>query len=407
MRRRLAQRAPLAHEAHQLGVGGERDAPLGRLDPPPARQRALHQRQRTGRRRRVEAFEDRGLQARFAQQLAEALRLLRQDDDAVAARHAPHELEGGGLEAPGVGVVRGERDAEAVAFAACRPAFEVGARRALIEFAGERLLLEVRERRLGPEVMHGDELVAPLGGERVLLRRRGVDGVRLVDDHERARPEVVEQGRGGGQRPVARGCGQLATPDGRELLRCEVVQGAASRGREVAREVRERVAAREPLAGWADAHLVDAFDGALRVGVEAADRLHLVAEELDAHRRRLGGREDVDEAAAPRGLPRLLDERADLVPGIDEARGQVLHGDAVADSEACRTGAEVGRAGGGAGDGGGRGDHERRGAAAAGAGEPREHVEAALRDRDRRILARVGESRARREDDGCLAGPRA
>ena len=302
--------------------------------------------------------------------------------------------------------MRREGDAIAVALPAGRPALEVGAWRAPVELADQRLLLEVWERGVWPEVAHGDELVSPLGGKHVELGRRGVDGVGLVDDHERARPEVIEQRRLDGERPVAGGRGQFAAPQRGQLLGSQVVEVAAARGREVAGEVGERVAAREPLAGGADTYRVDAFDGPLRLGVEASDGLDLVAEELDAHRRRLGGREDVDEAAAPGGLPRPLDERADVVPRVDEARREVLDGDAVADGEACRTGAEVRGAGSRAGHGGCRGDDERRRAAAARAGEPCEHVEAALRDRGRRVLARKGQAGEGRERHGRVAGPR-
>ena len=69
---------------------------------------------------------------------------------------------------------------------------------------------------------------------------------------------------------------------------------------------------------------------ALGLDVEAADALDLGAEELDAHRRVGLRREDVDDAAAPRCLPRRLDERHDLVAGGLQAAQQVLGLDAVA-----------------------------------------------------------------------------
>ena len=355
--------------------------------------------------RRVEAVENRRVEARLAQQFTEALRLLRQHDDAVPARHAAHELPRRGLEPSRIGVVRCERDAVAIALAARCPAFEVGARDALVELADERLLLEVGERRLRPEVAHGDQLVAPLGGQRILLGGGREDRVGLVDDHERVGPEMVEQRRPGGERAVAGGRGQLAAPERRQLVGGEVVEGATARGLQVAGKLAQRLAAREPLPGRADVYGLRLLNRALRVGVEAADRLDLIAEQLDAHGRGLGGREHVDEPAAPRRLARLLDERADLVPRADEAHRKLLEGDPVADGDARGARAEVGGPSSGAGHRGGRGDHERRRAAASGTREAIQHVEAALRDIGRGVLARVGEARAGGEEDGCVARP--
>ena len=172
MRGRLAQRPPLAHEAEQLRVGRERQPPLGRVDPPAARQRPLHERERAALGRRVEGVAHRRRDAGVAQQLAEALRLLRHDDQAIAAAAAAREILGGGLQPAGVGVVRGERQPQRVALAAGRPAREVGTRELEIELADQRLLGQVGQGRVAAELALLGEQRAALGGERVLLGRR-------------------------------------------------------------------------------------------------------------------------------------------------------------------------------------------------------------------------------------------
>ena len=73
-----------------------------------------------------------------------------------------------------------------------------------------------------------------------------------------------------------------------------------------------------PLAGGVDRGAVDLAQRALRERREGADALDLVAEELDPQRLAAGGREDVDEAAAHRELPALLDPLDALVAGARE-----------------------------------------------------------------------------------------
>lgn len=67
------------------------------------------------------------------------------------------------------------------------------------------------------------------------------------------------------------------------------------------------------LTAWCGPHRPDRFTiGALVGGMEAADRVDLVTEELDAHRMRFGGNKHVDDAATHRELAtvRSPDRRA-------------------------------------------------------------------------------------------------
>ncbi len=81
------------------------------------------------------------------------------------------------------------------------------------------------------------------------------------------------------------------------------------------------------LGGGKDRALVDRVQRALRERREGADRLDLVAEELDAERLSAGGREDVDETAAHRELPAVVDALDALVAGERELLGETFDAD--------------------------------------------------------------------------------
>ena len=70
-----------------------------------------------------------------------------------------------------------------------------------------------------------------------------------------------------------------------------------------------------PLRGGIDRARLDGMQRALRERRERADRLHLVAEELDAKRLASGRREDVDDAAANGELTAVVDPLDALVAG--------------------------------------------------------------------------------------------
>ena len=66
---------------------------------------------------------------------------------------------------------------------------------------------------------------------------------------------------------------------------------------------------RHRLAHRVHVDLVDGAHGPLRLGVEEADRLDQIAEELDAQREAIERHEGVDDAAAHGERARILDDR--------------------------------------------------------------------------------------------------
>src|SRR6266542_3064220 len=75
------------------------------------------------------------------------------------------------------------------------------------------------------------------------------------------------------------------------------------------------------------------MERALREGREGADRLDLVAEELDAQRLAAGRREDVDDPAAHRELTTVVDALAARVAGEGERLRQTLDAELAAGGE--------------------------------------------------------------------------
>jgi hypothetical protein len=80
----------------------------------------------------------------------------------------------------------------------------------------------------------------------------------------------------------------------------------------------------EALGRRVDGRLVELVERPLREGRERAQRLDLVAEELDAHGLSAGRGEDVDDAAAHGELPALLGLGDPLVAGESEVLGEAL-----------------------------------------------------------------------------------
>src|SRR5438034_2815255 len=103
--------------------------------------------------------------------------------------------------------------------------------------------------------------------------------------------------------------------------------------------------------------LVERPDGALRGGVEQADRLDVVAEELDPGRASLARRKDVDDAAAQAPLPDGDDRLYALVAAALERLEQQLAIQPVAGREPERTRRELRGAPEPRVQGQGRGDH--------------------------------------------------
>ncbi len=162
--------------------------------------------------------------------------------------------------------------------------------------------------------------VGPPGVEELLARRdevvgAGADPFGVARDEQRTLREDVEEGlhavdQRGGQR--------LHPLDGdalRELLE-EVGgagQGVGEGGGTCAHGIREEQLA----ARWRPQALLRHLERALVGDLEPADLLDGVAPELQAQRVLLGGREDVEDAAAHRELPAALDE---VGAGVGRAR---------------------------------------------------------------------------------------
>ena len=117
--------------------------------------------------------------------------------------------------------------------------------------------------------------------------------------------------------------------------RHEVVRRCAELRRLVVRRASAR-RGRAPLGGRVDQRVVDGVQRALRERREGADRLDLVAEELDPERLAAGGREDVDDAAADGELAALLGLLDALVAGERERLGEAVDAGLVADADRDR-----------------------------------------------------------------------
>ncbi len=92
------------------------------------------------------------------------------------------------------------------------------------------------------------------------------------------------------------------------------------------------------LGGRVDERGLELTQCALRERGEGAERLDLVAEELDPDRLASGRGEDVDDAAADGDLPALLDALRSRVPGQREPLDEPVHARLVADREPDRSG---------------------------------------------------------------------
>ena len=144
---------------------------------------------------------------------------------------------------------------------------------------------------------------------------------------------------------------------------------------------------------------------ALREGREPAQRLDLVVEQVDADRALLGGREDVEQAAADGELAAVLDLVDALVAGGDEVGGGLVEVEQVADAQR-----EAVRAQRGVGDllaqRDGADDDDRRLAARAAIEQRVERGDPQADEvRRRREVRLVGDAAARVEADGPRPQP--
>ena len=80
----------------------------------------------------------------------------------------------------------------------------------------------------------------------------------------------------------------------------------------------------EQLSGGEDPRLGEIAGGALVVDPERGQPVDLVAPQVDADGGVAGGREHVDDRAAPGELAAVLDELLTPVPEVDEAMDEVV-----------------------------------------------------------------------------------
>ena len=120
------------------------------------------------------------------------------------------EVARGLRQASRVCVGGGEREPERARFVAGRPAREVDSPRVPVQRGLQRPLRLVWERGAGAQLTACGQLFTPLAREFVEVRASGGNRLALVDDQQRLRRQVVEDGRIAGQRAIERGRRQLA-----------------------------------------------------------------------------------------------------------------------------------------------------------------------------------------------------
>ena len=314
----------------------------------------------------------RGRQSLLGQQVRQARRLVRGEDDSIAVgRPAEHRL--GQARGPGR---RQRRLAPAEEVAHRRPA---AGRRGGLRLPGQlqgsaaqqaRLPVarpQVRLRPLVGQLAGGDQLGAPFLGLAPQEVGRVGDVAGLVEDQERAGGEVVQAGggaqdggpdlgrvaglEGAGRRgdvvDVAGVSAELAGAGAHSLLEAGQVGGqalrqmpgeAARQARDAGPDLRDAAGWHQELTGGQQDHFLDGADAALVGRIEDAHRVDLVAEQLDPDRQRRGRREDVDQAAAARELAAAGDLQHRVVAEGEQLAQQLVPMNPGTDAQAGRLG---------------------------------------------------------------------
>src|SRR5581483_6241765 len=304
------RRPPLLAEAEHLGVGEQRQAAAFLTDGPAVRQRAVHDRQRAGPElRRRQDVGDARVHVVLFEQLGEPARLRRDDDNLLPAPERLRQLLGKRAQPPAVRRRRPERQAHRRAGVRRlrlprRPAREHQPPRPRLDRRAQRIPADVRLRHAVRELVAQLELAARLPRLLVALELHRVHVRRLVEHDERVLRQVVEQRRVQQERrvePVA--VERLAFAQQLEVAVEALARRAPQRlHAQPVREAAPRGALVRQLARGADAYRLARPRRALRGGVEGANALDLVPDQLDPQRFVLGWRPGVDDAAAPRRL---------------------------------------------------------------------------------------------------------
>ena len=203
---------------------------------------------------------------------------------------------------------------------------------------------DVRRRPVLRQLAALDQLGAPLVG----LAPEEVGGLGdvagLVEDEERVGRDVVEAARRGEERrPDLRGVADVQGP--RRLARLEPLEVGGEALRQLRgpapESLREPARAAEELRRREEGHPLQRPDGPLVGRVEGAERVDLVAEELDPDRQRRRRREDVDDAAAPRELAAAGDLGGRRVAEVEQLAQQLVLAETAVDDELPRRRREV------------------------------------------------------------------
>src|SRR6185437_3882127 len=150
-------------------------------------------------------------------------------------------------------------------------------------------------------------------------------GQRGITHDDRVGRQVVEQRRCllEEERQVELDAGR------REALADAAVNGGPARvaleaGAETPAELPNGIGIERHLARGQQAHALERVERALRVRIEAADRLDLLIEKIDAQRRRAAHREDIEERAAHRELAGARDLTDARISGIRQSLAEGL-----------------------------------------------------------------------------------
>ena len=275
----------------------------------------------------------------LGEQVGEARRLVRGEDDPLPVLDPAVD----GFDQTTRTAGRHDRFAPAELVARREPAAghrrvlrRLGFPRHLERSRGDEAALPVTRRQVGGrpvlrQLTGGDELGTPLVGLPPQELGGLGDVARLIEDEERARVEMVEPGGRGevggpdlgrvadghgtacGWRRRGRRCGRPVPEriehvpvESREIGR-KALGKARRRASETVPDRRGAIRGEEELRSGQQHGAIDDADGSLVCRVEGAERVDLVAEELDPDRQRQRRREDVDDAAAAGGLAAARD----------------------------------------------------------------------------------------------------
>ena len=325
-----ARQAPDARRTEQLAVGQQQQA--ARLVRQARGERSVHEADAAGRRQLAQLGDGCVRPPRLLEQLTHPAGLVGGDHDATPGRRELVEPCAGSLRA--TGKRRGGRVAGILP--ACLVELLRGARGQLLQGAGR----VVRRRPGAWDLTRRHEAGVPVGGLLVEVPRHRDELAGVGEDDVRRRRRMVRR-RAGGEKRRPR-LGRLPEVALREPSRVflELFRAPSQRVLGYCRPSLRR----QELGRRQEVDLRQTSARRLRHRIKAADRLDLVAEQLDPHRLRGSRRPRVDQAAAVRELGDAGDLR-DRVVATGHQRGeQAALRNALADTQMGAAGLQLARA---------------------------------------------------------------